>query len=470
MEAGRVVLGTIRRRALLADGDRVAVAVSGGPDSVALIWLLRDLEARAGWSLAGLIHVHHGLRGVEADADEAFCRALADRLGLPIHVARGDVRQLARERRVSLEAAGRLARYAAFQAAAPALAANVIATGHTLDDQAETVLLRLLRGAGTRGLSAIRPRRGPYVRPLIDCRRRALVGYLHARGEAFREDQSNHDLSIPRNRLRSAMLPIVDADWPGGVVALARFAELAADDESFLMAAAHGAAVPQSRTAGGGVQLDRAALNDLPAALARRVVRSAIESAGGVPSFRHVEAVRRLAHADKPDGRIDLPELAVSRLGSALRFERSSGPTRAGAAGARAAEPARRLEVPGSVALSETGATIWASLREGADQAAAPALSSQIALLQADALRRPLAVRYRRPGDRLRPLGAPGSRKLQDWFVDRKVPRGIRDRVPLVVDAEDRIVWVAGFTIAHECRVTTPEAGVVVLELDKGNK
>jgi tRNA(Ile)-lysidine synthase len=128
------------------------------------------------------------------------------------------------------------------------------------------------------------------------------------------------------------------------------------------------------------------------------------------------------------------------------------------------------LSVPGEVTLSETGLTIRASLGTRADLAARPSLAGPIAVLQADALPQLLAVRYRRPGDRLRPLGAPGTRKLQDWFVDRKVPRADRDRIPLVVDDRDRIVWVAGFTIAHEYRVTAPAEGVVVLELDKGNK
>jgi tRNA(Ile)-lysidine synthase len=347
------------------------------------------------------------------------------------------------------------------------LEASLVATGHTLDDQAETVLLRLLRGAGGRGLSAIRPRRGPYVRPFIDCRRADAVEYLVERGEAFRQDPSNLDLSIPRNRVRHTLLPLVDADWPGGIPALARFAELAADDEACLTDFASRAGAMRVRETDGGIGLDASAVGLLlPVALSRRVIRSAIEAAGGSPSFRDIESVRRLARADKTGGRTDLPRLTVDRRGSTLWFERA-GPARAERASSTV-DP-RPLAVPGEVMLSETGTTIPASLKQGTEAAAAPVLSRQTAILQADALPRPLAVRYRRPGDRLRPLGSPGSRKLQDWFVDHKVPRSARDRVPLVVDARDRIVWVAGFTIAHEYRVTAPAGGVVVLELNKGN-
>jgi tRNA(Ile)-lysidine synthase len=464
---GREVLDSIRRRSLVGDADQIAVALSGGPDSVALAWVLRELEAHARWRLAGLIHVHHGLRGASADADEAFCRALAARFGLPIHVAHVDVAALARDRHVSVETAGRQARYAAFEIAAAEMQASVVATGHTLDDQAETVLLRLLRGAGGRGLSGIRPRRGPYVRPLIDCRRALVVEYLAERGEPSRQDLSNRDVSIPRNRVRRALLPIVDAHWRGGVAALARFAELAADDEACLMDFAGRTGALQVDEQGERVQVEAPAVNMLPAALARRVIRGAIEAAGGTPSLRDVEAIRRLARADKTGGRLDLSQLTVERQGSTLSFERAG---HASAGAASLATGPRPLAVPGEVTLSETGATIRASVQKGAEAAAVPVLSGQTALLQADALPRPLAVRYRRPGDRLRPLGAPGSRKLQDWFVDRKVPRRTRDRVPLVVDARDRIVWVAGFTIAHEYRVTAPAEGVVVLELNKGNQ
>src|SRR5579862_102312 len=181
----RRVAATIRTHGLIAGGDRVAVAISGGSDSVALLWLLRELAAEpdALFSIVGLIHVNHLLRGSESARDEAFCRALADRLTCPVEVARFDVKSVAAETGRSIEATARDIRYRFFREAAQRLDATRVATGHTLDDQAETVLLRLLRGSGSRGVSGIRPVRSIFVRPLLDCRREDLRRSLAARDE-----------------------------------------------------------------------------------------------------------------------------------------------------------------------------------------------------------------------------------------------------------------------------------------------
>jgi len=467
------VAGTLRQDCGLgAHGlrqHRVAIALSGGPDSVALTWLLHELAARGGPAIAGLIHLNHQLRGAESDEDEAFCRALGGRLDLPVAVASTDVAALARSRRVSLEAAARVARYAFFETAAADLGATLVATGHTLDDQAETVLLRLLRGAGTRGLSGIRVRRGIYVRPLLHCRRADLRACLVARGEAWRDDASNADLTILRNRVRHSLMPVIDALAPAGVRALARVAALAQDDEAALMLAvnkARPAIVLSEDAARGRVELDAAALGLLAPALARRLVRAvaadvASASAPAVTS-RHLEAVRRLASTDKPKGHLDLPGLTVLKRGAVLVIDRAVADGSPAAPGSE--WPARRLDVPGVALLPEAALAIAARTGPaGAGDWKMPG-GAEIAI-QAGAVTLPLAVRNRRPGDRFRPLGAPGRRKLQDVLVDRKVPRSQRDRVPVVVDATDRIVWVAGVAVAHDCRVTAPADGVLILKL-----
>lgn len=458
----RRVHRTIRLRELLADGDTVAVAISGGADSVALTLLLRELAEEAPWRLAGLIHVNHGLRAESSDADERFCRDLAAHLGLTIEVAHVDVRERMRRTRESVETAARVERYRVFESAAARLGATRVATGHTRDDQAETVLLRLFRGTGGRGVSAIRPRRGRYVRPLIDCRRTDIEADLRERRQGFAEDQSNHDVAIPRNRLRRAILPVISEHWPGAVPALARFAELAADDEEFLASTAAEVAPAVTLSAPDGVQvLDVRGVGQLPGALARRVIRSAMEAAGGTASLGDVDAVRRLARSAKATGHLDLDGIWVERAGARLTF--GAWPAPEGASLPFSYD----LEVPGSVRIAETGAVIAASLITDSTLPKSPV---SVAFLQAARVMLPLTVRNRRPGDRLRPFGAPGRRKLQDLFVDRKVPRAERDAVPLVVDAEGRIVWVAALTIAEECRVTTPQSGVVMLEIQKGNQ
>jgi tRNA(Ile)-lysidine synthase len=462
-DLARLVAGTITRHALAGADDRVAVAVSGGPDSVALVFLLREVAPDLGFTLAGLVHVNHLLRGAESDADEAFVRALADRLALPCVDGRADVAARARDARQSIEAAARGARYEIFERAARELNATRVATGHTLDDQAETVLLRLLRGAGNRGISGIRVRRGAYIRPLLDCRRSDLQRYLLARDEPFREDPSNFDRRIPRNRVRHDLLPVVEDLAPGGIRALGRAAEWAADDEAFLEGEAIESARSHVLSDGAGVQLKVEGLTGLPPALARRVVRLAVETAapGVTVAGRHLDAVRELAAADNGDGHLDLPGVSIERRGGVLdvRAGHPRGTTR------ETFEYA--LPVPGEVRVPMADATIVTSRPNGEVPEALAARTGEVAVVQAASLTLPLAVRNRRPGDRFRPLGAPGRRKVQDLFVDRKVPRNERDRVPIVVDADGRIVWVAGVTIAHDCRVTAPEAGVVILELKR---
>ncbi|MEO8482800.1 MAG: tRNA lysidine(34) synthetase TilS [Acidobacteriota bacterium] len=451
----RRVAHAIRRRALWTADDRVAVAVSGGADSVALARLLSELAAGSPSPLAGLIHVNHGLRGAESDADEAFCRTLSADLGVPIDVVRVDVvTHAARERR-SLESSARELRYAAFEAAATRLSATVVVTGHTADDQAETVLLRLFRGAGMRGVSAIRWRRGRYARPLLGERRETLRAYMDEMGASFRDDSSNLDVSIPRNRLRHGLMARIASDWPGAVLALARFAELAAEDERTLSAeaAASGARILSPLA---GVELQRGVVTELPPAVGRRVIRDAIEEAGGRATTRDIAAIWRVSRSARQRGRLVLHRLRVELNGDVLRL--------AAPQMSRAIAGEYELPVPGNVLIRETATTIRASLIQGADR---PEVTGRSAVLQLAELNLPLTVRGRRPGDRFHPLGAPGTRKVQDVLVDRKVPADARDEVPVVVDRLGQIVWVAGLAIAHRCRVTRPEAGMVKLDLEK---
>jgi tRNA(Ile)-lysidine synthase len=443
--------------------DRVAIAVSGGADSVALAWILHELGAPKPGSpyvrVVGLVHVNHGLRGADADADEAFCRDLAARLSWPIHVTAVDVRSHARTRRQSLEAAARALRYSCFDSAIADLGATVVATAHTMDDQAETVLLRLLRGASSRGLSGVRQRRGHIVRPLLAYRRSELREFLVSRGEPFREDASNADLSIPRNRLRHDVVPVLERFTPAAVPALARVASLAADDEAALndMAAQAAPAICVTPDT-----IDARALTALPAAIARRVVRLIAErTAPAAPwSAGHIEAVRKLAAGVLPTERLhlDAPGTNIDRLGNVITV-RAAPPDRNPKVGFD-----RLLTVPGSTDIPEAGVIIEA--RTGPGSATWPPVSNgRVAVLDGTSIAWPLRVRSRRPGDRLKPVGAPGHRKLQDLLVDRKIPRDARDRVPIVVDADGRILWVAGVTVAEVCRATAPGASMVILEL-----
>ncbi len=219
---------TVRKYALARRDTRVLVALSGGPDSVALTHVLRDLQSEGAVVVAALAHFNHQLRGADADADEAFCRAMAASLGLPIEVGRADVRAAAREARRSIEDTARSLRYAFLEQAADRVGAEAIAVGHSLDDQAETFLLRLVRGSGSRGLASILPRAGRVIRPLLDIPRADLRQYATERGLDFRDDASNRDRSIPRNRVRLELITYLEREFnPGLNRVLAREAALA---------------------------------------------------------------------------------------------------------------------------------------------------------------------------------------------------------------------------------------------------
>jgi len=449
------VRATIRAHDLARQDTRVLLAVSGGSDSVALAHLLIELAQRGELRLAGIIHVNHQLRPAAAD-DEAFCGALAARLGLPFLAHRADVATRARTERRSVEDAARAVRYEFFERARVRFEADAIALGHTRDDQAETFLLRLLRGAGPRGLSGMHPRRGHVIRPVLDCRRHELQSFLEDRRVPFVHDESNADVSIPRNRVRAELLPLLERRFnPSIVDVLADEAALARDEWQWVEAAAReaGAAVV-TRPSQDVWALDIEGLARLPLAVARVIVRDALlQASGGRPiSFRHVEEALRLT------GSADAPGLRMERRGQALVL------TSRGADRDRSANLFRySLSIPGEVALHEAGCIVSA---EPAPSAGSAILSnSDVAVLQLDRCHPPLAVRNRRPGDRFRPLGLRGRKKLQDYFVDKKVPRDARDQVPLVVDDADRIVWVAGLGIADEFRVTDPAQAVLILRL-----
>ncbi|MCX6550936.1 MAG: tRNA lysidine(34) synthetase TilS [Acidobacteria bacterium] len=459
----------LERDALVPSGARVLVAVSGGSDSVALLDLLVGLAPECGFTVAGVAHLNHGLRGEESDGDEAFCRQRAAARGLRIEVAHRDVAALAREAQTSIEVAARRARYEFFEDVAGRLRADRIATGHTRDDQAETFLLRVLRGAGATGLAGIRPRRGPIVRPLLDLRRDELRAYLASRHQPFREDSSNRDQTIPRNWIRHRLIPLLTNHLNADIVeVLAREASVLRDETTLLDRLAHEAAA-HIETAGHDrrLSLDSAALNALPAALARRVVRQALTrvDSGRFHGFDHVEQVLSLAQPVGDHLAADLPGVRVERNGAAVvLFKR--GPR------TRPADPHEflyPLAVPGRVTVAETGCTIQAlKKRVRSSQAAVKkelAAGKNVAALDAASIYGELSVRSRRAGDSVRPFGMKGRKKLQDVLVDAKVPREQRDSVPIVVDERDSILWVAGLVVSEDARVTERTQSMVILKL-----
>ena len=450
---------------LIPRGARVVAAVSGGSDSVALAHILRELDGHGDVELVGLVHFNHQLRPA-ATSDEAFARGVAADLAVPFFAERGDVAARARQERRSLEDAARAARYEWFERARTIAGADVVALGHTRDDQAETVLLRLTRGAGPRGLSGMHPRNGAIVRPLLGCRRDDLRAWLAARRLTFVEDESNADVSIPRNRVRAELLPLLANRFNSSIVdVLADQADLARDAWTWMTAEAASLAqqIVRARHTGPAAirELDVARLAAAPIALQRLVIWTALRdvSGGRAITFEHVDAVRRML--GDAAGNADLPGQRVQRIGGALVL--TGRP--AGTTGRRVATAANlfrySLSIPGEVVVPDAGIVsveplAGAVVRSGADRSAV--------IVRADLCGGSLVVRNRRPGDRFRPVGVGGRKKLQDFFVDRKIARERRDAVPIVADENDRIVWVAGYEIDEAFRVTDRSQPVLLLK------
>ena len=319
---------TIRRHGLIPPGTRVLVGLSGGSDSVALTRLLLDLSEHGEFTVAGVAHLHHGLRA-SADRDEAFCRGFASRVGLPIVVERADVAAHAAAQGLSTEDAARRLRYAFLERTAAAMGATRIAVGHTEDDQAETFLLKLMRGAGLTGLGGIYPRRDSVIRPLLDVPRAELRAYLAGLGEAWIEDESNADVAIPRNRVRHRVLAELDLAAGGPTrPAIARAAGLIREDAQWLdeLSRERYRAVVVERD--GGLELDVHGLTQAPAPVRRRVLLDAMRRTanGREIGLEHVEAV--LALLGGGTGGVDVPGSRVELRGGKLVLCTTGGPLR----------------------------------------------------------------------------------------------------------------------------------------------
>ncbi len=452
------VLGFIRRHGLLDGARRVVVALSGGPDSVAAALLLIGTADRLQVALR-LAHLNHGLRGAEADADEAFCRAFAAEHGLEIDVERADVAAAAAREGRSMEAQARRMRYDFLGRCAEACGAGAVATGHHADDVAESVLLRLLRGAGVLGLGAMparRPLGGRHpgvwlVRPLLEVGRDEILGYLERRRQAYRTDCSNADTAFARNRVRHELIPRLRRDFPTfSVESLCALNASALEAEALIegLVDAAWAGLCRERTAR-RVVLDAAAFGALAPALRKAAARRAVAAlnARATSALRSEHYAELAALAQAPVG-------AAVSLPAGCEARREHGTVCLSLGADEPAVAPRELTVPGTVELPEVGMAITCERLSMGPQQAARQASDREVFVSAARLEGPLTVRSRRPGDRFHPLGAPGEAKLKDFLINTKVPRHERDRIPLVTMPGGEVVWVVGRRIAEPFRLT----------------
>ena len=461
-------------------GERVAVAVSGGADSVALLRILLELREELG-IVVSVSHFHHGIRGTEADADERFVTELAKVFDLGLHLERGDARACSEQYRLSLETAARELRYRFFFRLLEENTAGRIATAHTLEDQAETVLMKLLRGAGTRGLAGIFPEQrvakgGSIVRPLLEAGRDELREYLRGLNQSWREDLSNNDMGFTRNRVRARALPMLREQVnPAADLALAHVAEISRAEEEYwqeqvkrMLPLVVTAGEPargggRKQTAQPAVSLEIATLEQQPLAMQRRLLRGAAEQLGLSLNFEHVNAILSLLRQRSSRGAkgstIEIPNGWRARLlFRELRIEPIARQL-------PHAAYQHRLPLPGEIYVPELDRTLRARISESNGR------TENAAYNRAHSIRLPeitdLVVRNWRPGDRFQPALHSSEKRVKELLYPMHLSAEQKRVWPVVV-AGSRVVWVRGM-VSPDLHTARGERLWIEESTEKGN-
>ncbi|MEA1927569.1 MAG: tRNA lysidine(34) synthetase TilS [Candidatus Auribacterota bacterium] len=466
----------VGRERLWQKGDRIMVAVSGGGDSVALLHLLHRLSSISDLKLT-VVHLDHSLRGAASREDALWVRELAERLNIPCIAEKRDLTGKEKKAGLSPEESARDARYKIFGEVSKQTGITTIALGHQADDQAETVLLKLLRGCNPSGLGGMRPfrREGELriIRPLLEFRRSELREYLDSIGESFREDLTNQDPRFLRNRVRLHLLPLLEDKYnPAIREGLIHLSGLERDRDDYLRNQLREVSSSVVSESGQGFEIDCERFIQLSGFEQGEVLRGVLIQVGvGSLHRRYIQALKR--SVEGPSGRsLDLPGGIIAiRENDILRI--LTWP----ASGLSTGISLQSVPIPGEIIIKEIGAKItvrrfnqsginnlkkpvdlkgyWESYPEG---------GGLKEYLDNDRVVGPLAVRSRLPGDRYRPLFMKGSRKIKDIFIDNRVPGSLRDSIPVILD-EKGIIWPIGYRPAHRCRVRKETRAILEINL-----
>lgn len=437
---------TMLKYGLVIPGDRVVVGVSGGPDSVCLLDILYLLRQELDIELV-VAHIDHGLRPAEDLEETRFVASLAEARNLPFETEGVHLDPAGG----SLENRARRARYRFFEEVRVRFSAQKIALGHQRNDQAETVLMRLLRGSGMGGLSGIAPvRDGKIIRPILELGRPEIKIYLRERGLHFKTDPTNREEKFLRNRIRSVLIPALEEYQPRVIDILAQTADILREDNHYLEVVSGEWLAKRAKVRRNDlVEISVKELLELPLALRKRIIRHCVniiaEGLSGV-SLRHIAAVHQLAAGRKSQGTVRLPKgLVVARIYDRLSFKKATTE--------KASDYLYILKKSGRFVLEEVSCTLSmeemprgkVSIRED---------NPWTACLDAQKIRYPLALRNFRPGDRFVPLGMRGRKKVKDFFIDRKVPNSVRSRLPILLSGGE-ILWICGMMIDERVKVST---------------
>lgn len=418
---------------MLLEGDRVLVGLSGGPDSVCLLSVLTTLRSELGTVLMA-VYVDHGIRPRETPLELEFCKMFCSSLDVPFTWRHIDVPTSPLVRRLGKQAAARELRYMALEEEAFRSGADRIALGHTKNDSAETLLINLLRGTGMSGLTGIPPVRGKVIRPLIEIARDEILGYLSGVGQSYMVDSSNLRSDYLRNRIRMEIIPQLESMNPSIVDGLARTADILSQEDHYLEIAVTKTLMRLvSRKTPSRIELFLSPMETTPLPLLRRILRRALADLTGkrLLTHEHVEEVIRLIQGGRSGTRIHLGHPVRVIRSYATLIATTEAPKKVGD---------YRLSAGERVIVKEAGISIEASIGDRETQP----LGRNAAVFDLDKISMPLTIRSRRTGDFFHPSGFGRRVKIQDFFVNIKIPREDRDSVPIVCSG-DQIIWVAGY-------------------------
>lgn len=408
-------------------GKHLLVALSGGADSVALLHILhKHME----FSKITCAHFHHGIRGADADADAAFCQKMCEKLGVELIVGHADIPEIARREHIGLETAARNERYRFLQEAKLQCGADLIALAHHADDQAETVLMHLLRGTGPEGIAAMPTLCGDKFRPLLGIRKCELLEYLIAEGIPWREDATNSVADNPRNALRLNVLPEIEKSYPSAVDAIARYAHSAAIESDFLARMTDDFLNRRTEIGAYGIRIRL----DEPwdEAILRRAIRRICGSRLECAKLDDV-----IFLAQKPRGKVQIfSDLYAEKVNFRLYFLRNS--------------TKKSGEIPIRIPMDVCFGDFYRIKIDESD-AEIDRTDPNVEIVDREALSGAL-IRLRKDGDRIYPLGASGSRLLSDYLIDKKIDRPLRNVLPVIADGKN-ILWVGGYGISENIRI-----------------
>jgi len=454
------VIATSRKYDMISEGETILAGISGGPDSICLLHALHKMKDAFKLNITAL-YIDHGLRPDETCSEIEFCKDICKNLNLPFMQKSIDVKSCAKEQKLNMQEAARQLRYRIFDETSYEINARKIALGHTADDQAETLIMRLLRGSGPTGLSGIPPVRGNIIRPLIEIGRGEIGRFLDAEKIAYIIDSSNLKKDYLRNRIRLSIMPMLKELNPAVIETLSKTAAIFRDEERYFEFIVTKTLMKLiTRKTDLRIELFLSPFEIMDKVIMRRVLRRAIDETKGLRgiSFIHIEDIIELVKQGDAGDRLYLPGgIRVIKKYSTILLT-SEPPVQLSAC---------TLTVPGDTILKEAGVLIKASVIEdqGSEVSSQKSgLWTTFGMFDADKLDFPLLVRRRTDGDFFYPSGFGRKRKIQDFFVDQKVPRDERDIVPLILSAND-IIWVVGYRGDDRFRVTEETKRVLKLEI-----